>query len=658
MIRRRTGAGIASLLAISLICGCSAPGVTKEDSGQEMGEKMTKEVTQEEQKKEENAVGEYSQNPVDHQIPMGESKPGNPLKGLIPFQGSTTDFPHSMEWFYLPVSDVQIAMNLFDWTALEEKLNACAEQGHQAVLRFYYDYPGMPTGVPDFLIDKGLELRPYNEPDDLGGGGLCPDYEDENLRKSMQNFISAFGAKYDGDARIAFVTEGLLGFWGEWHNWPFDEDATDGKPDWSISPTVYTEVLDAFENAFEATPLCVREPKPGVDNASFDVGYHDDSFAYATLTTEAGGQDWSYGQKLQNLGESDKWKTNCIGGEVYPAIQEGLFKKEPQYPDWIEEQGRQNWDKCVEEAHPSWLMCDRIKLYQDVERDNAIKASMQLGYDFTVTHAYFPEEIGEAPLEVTVKIKNIGVAPFYYDHTKWPVMLGAKNQEGLVARWKTDWDLSSIPADGNEVEFTHTIEKHKLGQGTYTLCMKVSNPLPGGALLWFANEGQAEDGWLELGQIHVQGEEKEMDVIEEILPIVYVEPEPVPDGIDGFYQAENGRIEGMALVDRDVPECMGGRKVGYIGKDGGSLYIENVEVDEEGVYEVEITYITKENRSVKVSVNEGEDIKIDFPPTGDDWTTLGTLTVQLPLQSGANTLHFHNEAGWAPDIDCIRILEK
>jgi hypothetical protein len=187
--------------------------------------------------------------------------------------------------------------------------------------------------------------------------------------------------------------------------------------------------------------------------------------------------------------------------------------------------------------------------------------------------------------------------------------------------------------------------------------MKVANPLQGGKLLWFANEGQADDGWLTLGDVTVEADEKEMDIIEEVLPVVYVEPEPIPDGVDGYYQAENGRLEGNALIDMDVPECMGGRKVGYIGKEGGKLYIENVEVPSDGTYTVEITYITKETRSVKIAVNDGEDIKIEFPPTGDNWTTLGTLTVSLELQAGSNTLCFHNEAGWAPDIDCIKILE-
>lgn len=643
---------VAAVLLASTLCGCGADAESAVQNdivgeGEAMAETESVEETI------EPVVMNYEM--VKHEISAGESKDGNPLKGLIPFQGSTTDFPHSMEWFYLPVNSTQVAMNIFDWTALEDKLNAAAEQGHQAVFRFYYDYPGLETGVPQFLIDGGLEMRPYDEPDDLGGGGLCPDYSDENLRKSMQNFIAALGAKYDGDSRIGYITVGLLGFWGEFHNWPFDEDLSDGKEDWSIPAEVYTEVLTAFDEAFDITPICAREPKPGVDNGSFDIGYHDDSFAYSTLSAARGGQDWSYGQRMADHGETDKWMTNCIGGEIYPPIQDGVFKDVPEYPDWIDELGRQDWNTCLEEAHPTWLMCDRIKIYQDSTRDNAIAASKQLGYDFRVSNAYFCDVIGEVPLEVKVDMRNIGIAPFYYDHTTWPVMIGLKQGEDLVARWRTEWDLSSVPADGNDVTFSQTIEKHGVGGGTYTLCIKVNNPMEGGQILGFANEGMAEDGWLSLGTITVEAPEKEMEVITEVLPVVYVEEEPVPDGIDGVYQAENGRIEGAALVDRDVPECSGGRKVGYIGKDGGSLYMENNDVAADGTYNVDIIYISGEDRTLYMTVNDGEEMKLQLPATGTDWTTLGTYTITLDLKAGKNTIHFYNNVGWAPDIDCIKI---
>ena len=116
-----------------------------------------------------------------HIIEAGDSYEGNPLKGMFPFSESNVAIPHSLEWFYMPVKDVQTGMNEFDWSKFEKKLQETASRGHQAIVRFYYDYPGEETGVPQFLIDGGLNMRYYNEPGDLGGAGYCPDYENKTF---------------------------------------------------------------------------------------------------------------------------------------------------------------------------------------------------------------------------------------------------------------------------------------------------------------------------------------------------------------------------------------------------------------------------------------------------------------------------------------------
>ena len=265
-----------------------------------------------------------------HEVKAGVTAEANPLKGFFPYM-SEVDFPSSMEWFYLPVSAVHVGEGEFDWTALEYRLNMIAGRGHQAVLRFYYDCPGDVSGIPQFLLDSGLKVRAYDEPVDLGGGGLCPDYTDEKMIAAMKEFIAAFGEQYDGDPRIGFITEGILGFWGEWHNWPFDEDIADNKPNWQIPASAYEMVYDEFDKAFDVTPLLVREPKNGVNNEKYKTGFHDDSYAYATLSAERGGQEWSYMSKVKNLKMENAWEYAPIGGEVYPPIQDDYFKEQVVY---------------------------------------------------------------------------------------------------------------------------------------------------------------------------------------------------------------------------------------------------------------------------------------------------------------------------------------
>ncbi|MCR5736056.1 MAG: DUF4832 domain-containing protein [Eubacterium sp.] len=441
-------------------------------------------------------IGNVSgQEMVAHSIAAGESKEGNPLKGFVPFEEKTSAFPHSMEWFYIPVSAVQTGMNTFDWTALENRLNTIAARGHQAVMRFYYDYPGEPSGVPQFLIDQGLEMRYYDEPERLGGSGYCPDYSNTTFRQSMVNLINAFGSKYDGDGRIGYVTLGLLGFWGEWHNWPYDDGTVPGK-NWSIPTAAFQEVLDAYDSAFQKTQLCAREPKSGIDFNQYDVGFHDDSFGYATLSVKNGGQDWSFMQKMYNFGQGERWKRNCIGGEVYPPSQNQIFSGATSNGEF------QDWNLCMEEAHATWMLCEQMKYYQGTTKTNARNAAKQLGYDFRVTTAYYPDRC-EGTLPIRIDMKNIGSAPFYYDHEVWPVAIGVKQSGTLVKQWQTDWDLCDIPADATVRSFSKTIENPGLNAGNYTLCMKVLNPLEHGNVLGFANQGQESDGWLNLGTVTI-----------------------------------------------------------------------------------------------------------------------------------------------------------
>ncbi len=610
--------------------------------------------------------------PSKHKIKAGETADVNPLKGFYAFSGEEVDFPVSLEWFYIPVNAVNLDEGVYDWSALEYRLNEVASRGRQAVLRFYYDYPGEESGIPQYLIDDGLLLRSYDEPDDLGGGGLCPDYSDENFRKSMQEFVAEFGKNYDGDVRIAYITEGLLGFWGEWHNWPFDIDLSDQKPDWTIPAEVYTEIYEAFDAAFDQTRLLVREPKEGVDNAKYDTGYHDDSFAFATLSYENGGQEWSYMSKVKNLGMEDVWEYAPIGGEVYPPLQAEYFLEEyygvepnPDTDPSADMVSRQDWYECLEESHATFMLCNAIINYTDKTRENAIEAAKALGYDLQVTNAYYCNTLeAGTPLSLKVDIKNNGVAPFYYDHTNWPVLIGVKQNGTLVKQYYTEWDICDVKADGKEVSFEHVVDAHGLGGGEYTLCIKVQNPLYGGVNFSFANEGMTEDGWLELGGFDVKGEAVTYAPVEsDVKPLELNPPQVVADGENGQWQAENGTLEGIATLT-DTEKAVGGLIAGWIGTgtEGTGSVTMTVEAPEAGFYNVDVGYVLGESfRNGKFDVNGGaanggDTVTYKFNSTGG-WAILGNRSIVLFLNEGTNTIKYYNDEGWAASIDCLTLTK-
>ena len=219
---------------------------------------------------------------------------GNPLKGFLTnpdwnTEQALTSFPSSsLEFYYIGLNQIMTDYNTFDWdTVLEVKLNTTASRNRHSILRFVLDTPSLPSQVPQFLIDGGLEFNTY--PEKFYGGGQSPNYNDENLKTALMQFITAFASKYDGDTRIAFVQVGLLGFWGEWHTYTDGSGLTEG---W-IPESLKQDVVEKFESYMTLTKVQVRYPFGPAIQAGF--GLHDDSFAYATL-------DGSY-----NGGENVGW---------------------------------------------------------------------------------------------------------------------------------------------------------------------------------------------------------------------------------------------------------------------------------------------------------------------------------------------------------------
>jgi hypothetical protein len=417
----------------------------------------------------------------------------NPLKGLVPYQGDRRGvFPHSLEFNYLPYSALVKDYDAFDWEPLERMLDDIAARGHQAVLRVYLEYPQKKGAIPEFLLRDGLKVHRSADEE-------TPDYEDKNLRRSLESFISAFGKKYDGDPRLGFLTAGLLGAWGEWHTFP--------RSELFASQAVQLEVMAAYEAAFKVTPVLLRYPAGANDhrlarNADRKFGYHDDSFAWATLPTGRKGDEWFYMTALKAAGPDAeaRWKTHPIGGEIRPEAWGRVFDAKPG------NEPIQDFRECVEATHVTWLM-DSGMFAKDQPVDRIARAKEEvrrMGYEF-----YVPEvTIGRANggrVEVKLKIENHGVAPFYYD---WKAEYGLLAQGNPVKTMAGSGTLTCLlPGDAPRV-WVDTLDVTGVGPGTYLVAVRVPNPLKAGPPLRFANQDQdaAAAGWLSLGEMELQAD--------------------------------------------------------------------------------------------------------------------------------------------------------
>ena len=434
---------------------------------------------------------------ADEPLPYVPAAIDNPLKGLVPYSGDHREkFPHSMEFNYVPLGNLMTGMNEFNWDPLEELLNDVASRGHQAVFRVWMVYPGKDEGIPGFLIKDGLKVTTWlndNTAPFPPEKVHTPDYNDPRLRAALKNFIAAMGTKYDGDPRIGFITAGLLGTWGEWHEYP--------REDLFASKETQAEVLDAYAAAFRITPVLLRYPT-GDDhwiyskNADRPFGYHDDSFAWATLDTGRKKDDWFFMPSLKEAGPEalSKWKTHPIGGEIRPELWGKIFD------DKVTDKQAQNLNECVKITHASWLMdTGMMEKKQSATRiRNASRAVQKMGYEFHVTHASVSEEGSTSRLNV--KLRNTGVAPFYYD---WKIVIAAFDKNGTaIKEWPTDWKISGLLPDESPRTWQLSLETSEIPGNADSFSFRVVNPLPNGMPLRFANtaERQQADGWFRIGE--------------------------------------------------------------------------------------------------------------------------------------------------------------
>ena len=417
----------------------------------------------------------------------------NPLKGFVPYAGQGRDFPHSLEFGYLSLASLMTGPTTFDWAPMERLLDGIASRGCQGVLRVYMEYPNKPSGVPEYLVKEGVQVRAWTNtntqplPPALDH---TPDYEDPRLREALKNFIAALGARYDGDPRIGFITAGLLGTWGEWHCHPHSE--------WFASKTVQAEVMDAYEAAFKKTPVLLRSPASDNDparasNGRRSFGYHDDSFAWSTL--ETGGKDdaWIFLTAMRKAGAMERWRTSPIGGEIRPELWPCMWKKEGC------KEG-QDFARCVRETHASWLMeSSTSRTLAPDERERALAAAQSLGYELQIVKA--TAALKGRALDVSVTITNRGVAPFY---AGWPVRLMAVGAGGAESAAELPFALKTLLPAATDTQSV-TLDLARFAAGEIKLLLGIPNPLEGGKPFRLANVDQDRDraGWLTLGKIVV-----------------------------------------------------------------------------------------------------------------------------------------------------------
>ena len=301
----------------------------------------------------------------------------------------------------------------YDWSFLEDKLNAASGRGHQMVVRFPLCYPSNRnncietqggTYVPDYI----RALPDYQETYAANPGGdgptWYPDWSHNELQWFVKQFYSDLSARYNNDPRIACVEVGF-GHWGEGHTYGTTPEFGRNFPTREYQRELFLHLaqvmtipwltsIDAGDEYY--SDMCVHP-----DTKDLAFGLFDDTFMHAEHELEKG-DGWN--ERCWQWSGMERWRNGLCGGEISyytPDDQLNFLNPDGMYG--------YTWEQAAAKYHMTFVICNDAPRGAYFTPERVTQAGIAAGYNFTVLAC----ETNGTDSRFTVT--NSGIAPIYRD---------------------------------------------------------------------------------------------------------------------------------------------------------------------------------------------------------------------------------------------------
>ncbi len=398
-----------------------------------------------------------AQDLISHTYPFTDGPDKNPMKGWN--SGWWDNFePATVGFQYLKWSEIEPTDDNFDFGAVENVINRPGSAGRHLILRLHTDWDGEKAtsdAAPAWLYSKyGVKRLKASS-----SNKYITDYNDPNYINQVSQAIEALAAHYEDDPRIYAIQLGVLGYWGEWHTFGYNDD------NFEIADTTMEQVIAVYKNNFSNKRLMGRYPWQAPLSLENNIGFHNDFF----LPNNGHSNEFT-----QSVFWGKKWLEGPIGGEVPPIndteleqFKTALFGTDEGMD--IIEKGHYSTMKIGDKERP----CEGNLNGQRCE--NFMAMHRKMGYNFQITSAVFAENLSVADsLSVALNIHNIGVAPMYYDWTVQFALLNPDNQP--VGIFDALYNLSSILADESIYSISLAFSMQDVPVGDYRIAVRIIQP--------------------------------------------------------------------------------------------------------------------------------------------------------------------------------------
>jgi len=321
-----------------------------------------------------------------------------PMTGIVFWEDSGRNETDAiqLEYSYMRYGDIVSRKGEYDWAPVDKKLQDIAGRKHQAILRFYFVYPGDPTTVPAYIkaLPYYRETTALSEKKTTG----FPDWSHPELKRFVKEFYTRFAEHYDRDPRLAFLQTGF-GLWAEYHIYDGPLKLGGTFPDKEFQ----AEFLRHMAATFKFTPWSIsvdaadEEVTPLAGNTELldlPFGLFDDSFLCKQHVKE-NEQNW-------NALDRERLRRSPGGGEFsYYNKRDQKLALAPNGPNGV------SFETAAREFHISYMIGSDQPQYQSMARIQ--QAGLACGYKFRVLKF----QVGDHSARVTVA--NEGIAPIYHD---------------------------------------------------------------------------------------------------------------------------------------------------------------------------------------------------------------------------------------------------
>lgn len=301
-----------------------------------------------------------------------------------------------LEFRYCGYNEVVDNQGKYDFAKIDRILDEVASRKHQAILRFYYEYVGKPTTVPDFIKSRA----DYKETIGKSEGQVTHfgDWSNAALQQFTLDFYTKLAQRYDNDPRLAYLQTGF-GLWAEYHIYDGPNKLGAQFPDKQFQ----SKFLRHMNSHFKRLPWMISvdavddqysplKEEPAL--LAMNFGVFDDSFLCKQHPKE-NAVNW----KNMRL---ERWQQAPGGGEFsYYNKRDQKMALSPAGPNGV------SFESAAAQFHISFMIGNDQPEYQSMQRIE--QAGLATGYRFRILSAQRLDQ------KVHLEVTNDGVAPLYRD---------------------------------------------------------------------------------------------------------------------------------------------------------------------------------------------------------------------------------------------------